>query len=108
MIAEKIKNLRKQNNWTQEDLAAKLGVKQPQLNRWETGKTLPALDALKKLSKLFGVSIDTMVFDEKDIKNLKIKDKTILAQLEQFPKLNDEEKETVLKMINALAERKNM
>lgn len=107
MIADKIKLLRKQNKWTQEDLAKKLGIKQPQLNRWETGDFQPSLNILKKMSKIFNVSIDALVFDDKDLNKLTLEDKSILDKLKGIGKLNEKEKEMVLNLINTLAEKKD-
>ena len=104
-ISEKIKNLRKQNDWTQEELSKKMGIKQPQFNRWETGKLCPSLPALRKLSELFDVSLDALVFDEKDIKRLKIKDNSLISKLQNIEKLDDEDKDMVFKMINSLAQK---
>ena len=64
-ISDKIITLREKKGWTQAELADKLGYHRPHVNRWETGKYSPSLEALKKLSKLFKVPIDYLVFDEK-------------------------------------------
>ena len=58
---EVILDLRIKNNMTQSDLAAKLFVTRQAVSRWETGETTPDIDALKALSKLFDVSINTLL-----------------------------------------------
>jgi len=107
-ISEKIKTLRKRNGWTQEELSKEMGVKQPQLNRWETGKFLPSLPSLQKLSELFDVSIDALVFDEKDIKRLKLKDKSLISKLQNIEKLSEEDKDVIFSMINSLAQKQSV
>ena len=102
MLGAKIKKLRKTQNLTEVELAQKLGIKQPSLNRWENGKKNPPLKMLKKLSKIFNVSIDTLVFDEKDIEHLSSQDKNIISQIKQFEHLDDKGREAVLNMINLL------
>ena len=104
-IPDKIKTLRKQNEWTQEELSKLMGIKQQQLNRWETGKFLPSLPALRKLSELFDVSLDALVFDEKDIKRLKLKDKSLISKLQNIEKLSEEGKDAIFSMINALTQK---
>lgn len=106
-ISDKIKSLRKERGWTQEKLAKKLGVLQPHLNRWETKKAYPSIDALKKLSRIFDVSIDTLVFDEKDIGKLNIREKTLLGKIQGFEKLDLKEKEMIANLIDSLLKRQN-
>jgi len=101
MLGEKIRELRKMHSMTQEDLAKKIGVKQPNLNRWEKGGRNPSLTTLKKVAKVFNVSLDILAFDEKDLKNLSIKDKNLLAKLNALNKINEDDKETLLRLINS-------
>ena len=37
ILGDKIMNLRKQNNWSQEDLAEKLGISRQSVSKWESG-----------------------------------------------------------------------
>ena len=58
---EVILDLREKNGLSQDELAEKLFVTRQAVSRWETGKTTPDIDTLKKLSKLFDVSINTLL-----------------------------------------------
>ena len=60
-FSEKLQLLRKQNNLTQEQLAAQLYVSRTAVSKWESGKGYPNIDSLKCISKLFGVSIDELL-----------------------------------------------
>lgn len=53
--------LRTQNSLTQEDLAQKVSVTRQAVSRWELGETIPNTETLKLLSKLFNVSINTLL-----------------------------------------------
>ena len=53
--------LRKKNNLTQDELAGKLFVTRQAVSRWESGETTPNVETLKMLSKLFDVSINTLL-----------------------------------------------
>jgi len=61
---EKLQQLRKQNNWTQEQLAEKLYVSRTAISKWEIGKSYPNIESLKSISKLFSVSIDDLLSGE--------------------------------------------
>ena len=56
-----ILQLRIQNGWTQEALAEKLCVTRQAVSRWESGETTPNTETLKLLSKVFDVSINTLL-----------------------------------------------
>lgn len=58
---EKLQQLRKQNNMTQEQLAEKLYVSRAAVSKWESGKGYPNIESLKAISKLFSVSIDDLL-----------------------------------------------
>lgn len=103
-IGNKIKTLRKEHGWTQEQLAKKLTVLQPHLNRWETNKAYPSLDAIKKLARLFNVSIDTLVLDEKDTD---IGDKNLLGKIQGFEELDLKEQEMIANLIDSLLKKQN-
>lgn len=52
-----IKQLRIQNNMTQQELADKLGIDQSAIARWESGENFPKPVYLMQLAELFNVSI---------------------------------------------------
>lgn len=56
-----IAQLRIQKGWTQEELAQKIYVTRQAVTRWEAGETTPNVETLKLLSKLFDVSINTIL-----------------------------------------------
>lgn len=66
ILAEKIIKLRKQQGWSQEDLAMHMGVSRQSVSKWESMASIPDLDKIVKLSELFGVSTDYLLKDEVD------------------------------------------
>ena len=64
ILADKIIFLRKQNNWSQEQLAEHLGVSRQSVSKWESAMSMPDLDKIMKMSSLFGVSTDYLLKDE--------------------------------------------
>lgn len=61
IISKYLQQLRKANNMTQEALANELNISRQAVSNWETGNTLPDLDALLQLSKLYGVTINDLL-----------------------------------------------
>lgn len=60
-VYEILKTLREQHNLTQEQLAEQLLVTRQAVSRWETGETQPNTETLKLLSRLYDVSINTLL-----------------------------------------------
>ncbi|MCM1507605.1 MAG: helix-turn-helix domain-containing protein [Ruminococcus flavefaciens] len=59
----KLKIYRKQGNFTQEEIAGKLGVSRQAVAKWERGETLPDIESCIKLADLYGTTVDMLVRD---------------------------------------------
>ena len=55
---EKLQELRKQRNITQEELAAQLFVSRTAVSKWESGRGYPSIESLKALARFYSVSVD--------------------------------------------------
>ena len=60
-VKNMILELRAKKGISQEELAEKVFVTRQAVSRWETGETVPNIETLKLLSKLFDVSINTLL-----------------------------------------------
>lgn len=58
---EILTKLRRENNLTQNELAEKAFVTRQAVSKWESGESVPNTETLKLLSKLFNVSINTLL-----------------------------------------------
>lgn len=65
-FAEKMIELRKQQNLSQQDLADRLGVSRQAISRWETGAVQPLADSVRGLAQVFQVSTDYLLNDDLD------------------------------------------
>lgn len=63
-IGKFIAELRKENGYTQEQLAEKLGVTGKTVSRWETGTYLPPIEKLQQISILYSVSMNDILNGE--------------------------------------------
>ncbi len=61
MISEMIKEIRKNVNMTQDEMAQALYVTRQAVSRWENGETTPNLETLRHISKMFGVSLNRLL-----------------------------------------------
>lgn len=60
-LKETLAALRRKKGLSQQELAEALGVSRQAVSRWEVGASAPGTDNLLALSKLYGVSLDTLV-----------------------------------------------
>lgn len=64
ILADKIMTLRKKAGWSQEELAAQLGVTRQSVSKWEGAQSIPDMDKVVQMSRLFGVTTDYLLKDE--------------------------------------------
>ena len=60
-IGEVIKKYRKNSGMTQEEMAKRLGVTAPAVNKWEKGNTLPDVALLAPIARLLGITTDELL-----------------------------------------------
>lgn len=61
IFAEKLRELRKENEWTQKELAEKLQTTRASIASWETNRAEPSLSDLCRIAKLFNESTDYLL-----------------------------------------------
>lgn len=64
ILADKIIYLRKKKGWSQEQLAEQLDISRQSVSKWESGTSIPDLEKIVKMSKIFAVSTDYLLKDE--------------------------------------------
>ena len=60
-IGETIRKYRKEKNMTQEEMANRLGVTAPAVNKWENGNSYPDIMMLVPIARLLDISLDTLL-----------------------------------------------
>jgi transcriptional regulator with XRE-family HTH domain len=100
-LGQRIKALRKQEQLTQKELAADVGISSGQLNKYESGLTTPAPGFLVKLADRLHVTLELLMkgtqSEGPSLKNLRLVER--LKVLEQFaPK----DQEVVIQLIDAM------
>ena len=67
ILADKIISLRKKAGWSQEELASQLNVSRQSVSKWEGAQSVPDMDKVVQMSRLFGVSTDFLLKDELEL-----------------------------------------
>lgn len=94
MTANRLQQLRKENGYTQEVLAEKLGISRQSVSKWERAEASPDTDNLIALAKIYGLSVDQLLdtsadstvvhTTQKKDKDIKGKVKSILSKANDF------------------------
>lgn len=67
ILADKIIELRKKAGWSQEELAEQLGVTRQSVSKWEGAQSVPDMEKVVQMSRLFGVTTDFLLKDELEV-----------------------------------------
>ena len=73
-LGEKLRNARKQEGLTQEQLSEKLGISRSAVAKWETDNGIPDISNLIALSDEFGLSLDELIKEDTTVKKKIIAD----------------------------------
>ncbi|MEZ3505453.1 MAG: helix-turn-helix domain-containing protein [Lachnospiraceae bacterium] len=73
-IGQVIRKYRKSKDMTQEEMANRLGVTAPAVNKWENGNSLPDITMLAPIARLLGISLDTLLTFQGDLTDEEVND----------------------------------
>ena len=83
-IANRLVNLRKSNNLSQEALAEKLGISRQAVSKWERAEASPDTDNLILLARLYGVSLDELLKTDDEIPRPEMEDASAYTESETW------------------------
>lgn len=64
MLGKKIKQLRLQNNWSQEEFGKRIHHTKSNVSKWENETTTPDVETLKRIAEVLNVKVDFLLADE--------------------------------------------
>ena len=83
-IGSVIKKYRKDNGLTQEEMANRLGVTTPAVNKWENGNSNPDIELLSPIARLLNISLDTLLSFHEKLTDAEIEE--ILRKISAVPR----------------------
>ena len=87
-IGDRIIQLRKQQDFSQEELAKRVKVSRTIIGNYERNANTPSIEVIVKLAKVFNVSVDYLVGEGQ----LSALDKDLLRRIEDIERLDDDTK----------------
>ncbi len=73
-LGQVIRKYRKMKNLSQEEMAARLGVSAPAVNKWENGNSMPDIMMLAPIARLLGITTDELLSFSEELTEKEIKD----------------------------------
>ena len=103
-LANNIKIIREKQGLLQKEVALHIGVDKSTYSKIEKGLREVTVQELQKLSKLFNLSTDEILnYDENIIpKEVVIEDKTTAEQIQLIQQLEEDDKQTIFKLIDKM------
>jgi len=74
-IANRLQKLRKENGYSQEELADKLGISRQAVSKWERAESSPDTDNLIVLARLYNMSLDDLLYDNETSEEIRQRSK---------------------------------
>lgn len=97
-FGNKIAQLRKQKELTRDELAKEVGTSGAIIGRYERNEITPSVDVAAKIAEALEVSLDYLVGSASVI----VKDKKMLYRLELLDKISEDDRNTILKVVDSL------
>lgn len=102
-----IRKIREQKEVKQQEIADMIGMHRSNYSKIESGQRDISVEALDKIAKYFGMTIDQIINFEGDIPTeVTVEDKTLTEQVKLIQQLEPEEKNMVFKMVDTFLTKK--
>lgn len=106
MFADRLKELRAKNHLTQSDLGEMCDVSNVSIYKWETGRVEPDISNIKRLSEIFGVSVDYLIGASDEPQQQKVQTDERLQILNELNALETDKLAQVLEYARFIANKK--
>jgi transcriptional regulator with XRE-family HTH domain len=102
-LADNIKTIREEKNLKQIEVANHIGVDKSAYSKVEKGLRSLTVEELQKMAQLFNMTTDQIInYDGKMPKEVVIEDKTAVEQMRLIQQLEDEDRQTIFKLIDKM------
>lgn len=101
-FSQRLRDLRQRQKMTQQDLAKVAAIHYTHIGRYESGKSMPAADTLRRLADALGTTTDFLMDGAaQDNARSRLTDKALLQRFQDIEKLPDTQKAVVMELMDA-------
>jgi transcriptional regulator with XRE-family HTH domain len=103
ILADNIKAIREEKNLKQIEVATHIGVDKSAYSKIEKGSRALTVEELQKMAQLFNMTTDQIInYDGKIPQEVVIEDKTATEQMRLIQQLDEEDKQTIFRLIEKM------
>jgi transcriptional regulator with XRE-family HTH domain len=101
-LGQRIRQLRRQHEWSQEDLGKKIDIHWQTIARYEKDTVIPTATVLKHMAEVFNVTTDFLIFGGSEGGLIsKVNNSELLKRFEQLDRLNPENIDALLIVLDS-------
>lgn len=97
----RLKELRKQKDWTQKELAGKVGIRFSQLNKYESGLHAPPPEKLIELAEVLGTTVDYLLTGDR-AEAVPLHSTRLLDRFRALEGFQADDQEAVIRLLDAM------
>lgn len=101
-FAQRLRQLRQQRSLTQQELAKLASIHYTHIGRYESGKSMPAADTLRRITEALGTTTDFLMDGAtEDTARARLTSRALLQRFQDVEKLPDDQQAVVLQLMDA-------
>lgn len=101
---ERLRRLRRERDWSQGQLAKKVGIDIQRISKYERGLSNPPLEVLACMAQVLGVSVDYLLMG-KSSKTENLKNAKLIEKIEELEALPLDYQETLISVLDSFIKR---
>jgi transcriptional regulator with XRE-family HTH domain len=104
-IGQRIRQLRREREWSQEEFGNKVNIHWQSVGRYEKDQVIPTADILMRMAQAFGVSADYLLFGDNE--SLRVQNKELFKRFQQLDRVNPDKIKGLLEVMDVYISREN-
>jgi transcriptional regulator with XRE-family HTH domain len=107
-LGEKLKLLRKEKGWSQDELAYHAQIDGRQVSRYENDRVMPSIEVILKIAKAYEMSLDYLLLDDAPRRALRAPSGKLAERVFALGTLSEEDERSIVNLLDALAARQQL
>ena len=101
-LGKKIKQLRMEKNWSQDEFAYHASIDGRQVSRYENDKVMPSVEVIIKIAKAFNVSTDFLLLDTAERRTLDNNMSRVAQRAMMMKTLSEDDEKSLIHLLDAI------